>query len=102
MARSVMTWNPQTGLIKTGYYGFSWTYLFFGWWVPLIRGELVVALLHFLFTMSTLGLWQFVVAFLYNKQYTVRLIEKGYVLHDQPDRVYEAQSRIGISPTSRW
>jgi hypothetical protein len=35
--------HNQSGLVKKGYFGFSWTYLFFGWFVPLFRGELGVA-----------------------------------------------------------
>ena len=80
MATGVIIQNPNNGLTRIGYFGFSWTYLFFGWWVPLIRGELGVAALHLLFTICTFGLWQLIVAFLYNKQYMVRMLEKGYVL----------------------
>lgn len=93
-----MTRNPHTGVLKRGFYGFSWTYLFFGWLVPLVRGELGVAALHLLFSVCTLGIWQIIVAFLYNNQYTVRLLEKGYVLNDRPELVTEAQRRIGVSP----
>ncbi|MFM6979465.1 MAG: hypothetical protein ACKOW7_05595 [Methylophilaceae bacterium] len=57
MATGVMIQNPNNGLTRIGYFGFSWTYLFFGWWVPLIRGELGVAALHLLFTICTFGLW---------------------------------------------
>lgn len=63
MATCVMMQNPTNGLIRRGYFGFSWTYLFFGWFVPLIRGELGVAALHFFFTLITCGLWQIVFAF---------------------------------------
>ena len=41
------------GLQKNGLYGFSWTYLFFGWFVPLFRGELGVAVFHIIFTVIT-------------------------------------------------
>ena len=36
MATKVMIKHPQSGLIQNGYVGFSWTYLLFGFWVPLI------------------------------------------------------------------
>ena len=55
--------HASSGLVKTGKYGFSWTYLFFGWLVPLFRGELLVALLHFIFTLVIFGIWQLIVAF---------------------------------------
>lgn len=49
MATGVIIKHPNSGMIKIGYYGFSWTYLFFGWFVPLFRSELGVAALHMLF-----------------------------------------------------
>jgi hypothetical protein len=47
MASSILIKHPDSGLMKKGYYGFSWTYLFFGFFVPLFRGELGVAALTF-------------------------------------------------------
>lgn len=96
MATSVTILHPGTGLTRKGYFGFSWTYLFFGWWVPLFRGELGVAALHLLFTLLTFGLWQFIVAFLYNRQYMTRMLEKGYTLADTDDRMAQARRALGI------
>lgn len=97
MATGVIIQNPNNGLTRIGYFGFSWTYLFFGWWVPLIRGELGVAALHLLFTICTFGLWQLIVSFLYNKQYMVRMLEKGYVLKDEPHLMARARAALGIA-----
>ena len=97
MAKRVALIHPQTGLMKSGFYGFSWTFLFFGWFVPLFRGELLIALLHFTITVITIGLWQIIFAFLYNKQYTTRLLEKGYVLNDTEEVNEEARQRLGIA-----
>ena len=97
MAKKVALIHPQTGLIKSGFYGFSWTFLFFGWFVPLFRGELMIALLHFTITVITIGLWQIIFAFLYNKQYTTRLLEKGYVLNDTEEVNEEARQKLGIT-----
>jgi hypothetical protein len=97
MANKIIVQNPNNGLTKTGYYGFSWTYLFFGWLVPLFRGELGVAALHMLFTVCTLGIWQIIVSFLYNKQYMTRLLEKGYVLKDTEQVMAAARTNLGIA-----
>jgi hypothetical protein len=97
MAKRVALIHPQTGLMKSGFYGFSWTFLFFGWFVPLFRGELMIALLHFTITVITIGLWQIIFAFLYNKQYTTRLLEKGYVLNDSAEVNEEARQKLGIA-----
>lgn len=97
MAKKVIIQHPVNGLTKNGYYGYSWTYLFFGWLVPLFRGELGVAALHMLFTAFTLGLWQIIVSFMYNKQYMTRMLEKGYVLKDTEQVMTEARMNLGIA-----
>ena len=97
MASKVMIQHPANGLTRTGFYGFSWTYLLFGWWVPLIRGELVVAALHLIFTVLTIGIWQIIVAFLYNKQFMIRMLEKGYVLKDSEHVMSAARAKLGIA-----
>jgi hypothetical protein len=99
MAKAVMLQHPVNGLIKKGYYGFSWTYLFFGWFVPLFRGELGVAALHLLFSVITFGFWQLIVAFLYNRQYMTRMLEKGYRLHDNEEVMAAARLKLGIAKT---
>ncbi len=96
VATKVIIQHPVTGLAKNGYYGFSWTYLFFGWFVPLFRGELGVAALHLLFTLCTAGIWQFVLCFIYNKQYMTRMLEKGYVLKDSETNMLHARMALGI------
>ena len=96
MATAIIIQNPTNGLTRMGYFGFSWTYLFFGWMVPLFRGELGVAALHFLFTICTFYVWQIVAAFLYNKQYMTRMLEKGYILKDEPALMAQARAVLGI------
>lgn len=96
MADSVMIKHSQSGLVKTGKYGISWTYLFFGWLVPLFRGELRVALLQLIFTFLTWGIWQLVNAFLYNKQYMTRLLTAGWELSDTDERNMAAKQSLQI------
>nr|WP_294841177.1 hypothetical protein [uncultured Methylotenera sp.] len=97
MATKVIIQHPVNGLTRNGYFGYSWTYLFFGWLVPLFRGELGVAALHMLFTLFTFGLWQLIVSFLYNKQYMTRMLEKGYVLKDTEQVMAEARASLNIA-----
>jgi hypothetical protein len=97
MAKKVNLLNPKNGLMKQGFYGFSWTYLFFGWFVPLFRGELGVAALHLLFTIVTFVFWQIIVCFLFNKQYMTRMIEKGYELNDDESVMNAARLKLGIA-----
>ena len=97
MATKIIIRHPLSGLTKCGYFGFSWTYLFFGWFVPLVRGEIGTAALHLLFSVFTFGVWQLIVSFLYNKQYMTRMLEKGYVLNDNDDIMIGARIALGIT-----
>lgn len=73
-------------MVKQVKKGFSWTFFFFGLFVPLIRGDLKWAVIMFLLQsvigFFTLGIGAFVVslifAFIYNKIYIKGLLEKGY------------------------
>ena len=101
MATGIKIKHTTSGMVKTGYYGFSWTYLFFGWFVPLFRGELGVGALHLLFQIITFGLWQLIVCFLYNKQYMTRMLtNKGWVLSGSDDENRSAGLVLGISSKS--
>ncbi len=97
MAKAVLIKHQASGLIKTGYYGFSWTYLFFGFFVPMVRGELAVAVLHFLLSWVTFGLWWLIAAFIYNKQYMTRMLTSGWVLADTPGNNVDAARALGIA-----
>ncbi|EKS5468590.1 hypothetical protein QB691_002537, partial [Escherichia coli] len=70
----------------TGFYGFSWTTLFFGAFPALFRkdfitfiGTFIVLIILAFLTMgigSTIGM--IIWAFMYNKYYTTNLIKKGF------------------------
>jgi len=100
MAKGITIKHPSTGVTKTGYYGFSWTYLFFGPLVPFLRGEFGVGALHLLFSIFTLGIWLIIEAFLYNKQYMIRMLtEKGWVLAGSKTDNELAKRALGIVGT---
>lgn len=83
----------ESGLIKEVKIGFSWTTLFFGLFVPLIRGDLKWALIMLgialLAGVPTYGIGSFisnlVFAFIYNKLYVRDLLEKGYRPQNEED-----------------
>lgn len=101
MAKSIRMRHPNTGIVKRGYYGFSWTYLFFGFWVPVFRGHYQMAFMHFLiwlFGVVTLT-WlpvQIMMAFFFNKFYTRRLLEDGYKFFDDMVKINEACEILGV------
>jgi len=95
--RSVMIQHTSSGLTKKGFYGYSWTYLLFGFLVPIFRGEIGIGALHFILTTVTAGIFQVVMPYLYNRQYTSRQLTNGWVLADAPERVQQARYRLKIA-----
>ncbi len=101
MAQEILLQNSSYGITAKGYFGFSWTCLFFGWMVPLIRGELLVALIWFLFFILTIWFGGFLIlnvimAFSYNKQYMHRMLLQGYVLVGEPEIIEQAKKKLSI------
>ena len=83
--RPVRLRNTTGGVVKVGRLGWSWTYFYFGFWVPLFRSEIGIAALHLLFTLVTFGLFQPVWPFLYNKQQMTRLLTSGWEVDDSEE-----------------
>ncbi|MSQ65120.1 MAG: hypothetical protein EXR37_02000 [Limnohabitans sp.] len=96
MQKKVRIIHSVSGIAKNGYMGYSWTYLFFGWFVPVVRGELGVGVLHLVITLVSFGLSQLIFPFLYNRQYMNRMLTSGWVL-DSADPNYElAREKLNI------
>ena len=95
--KQVMLKHNESGLTKQGFFGFSPTYLCFGWFVPLFRSEIGIAALHLLFSIVTFGFWTWIAAFIYNRQYTSRLLTNGWVLSDTSEKEAEARMALGIA-----
>ncbi|WQT01165.1 HrgC protein [Helicobacter pylori] len=113
----------KDNLIKNGFVGFSWTTLFFNFFVPIIRGDarwvivMFISLFCYFFVVGIIiggmfpdidknidkipddeltGIFLLVslsyifniiiFAFIYNKQYTTKLLESGYEPADEYSR----------------
>lgn len=108
MASPINLRHPASGLTKTGYYGFSWTTLFFGPLPALFRGDfyfffiylgvtIFIVVVTFVFHVFAILVLNIVWAFVYNRLYTRRLLERGYVLADIPEREEAAARKLGLS-----
>ena len=96
LQKKVRIIHSVSGIAKNGFIGYSWTYLFFGWFVPVVRGELGVGVLHLVITLVSFGLSQLIFPFLYNRQYMNRMLTSGWVL-DMADPNYEiARQKLNI------
>lgn len=90
--------NQYTGEIKEAPVGFSWTTVFFGQFVPLVRGHYSGAAIWFFLPFITFGISIFVFPFAYNKGYVKYLINKGYqVKHSMlPIEVIASKLKMAI------
>lgn len=96
LQKSVRIIHLNSGLAKNGYVGYSWTYLVFGWFVPMFRGELGIGVLHFAFTLISVGLSQLIFPFIYNRQYMTRMLTSGWQL-DSSDLNYDlAKHKLNV------
>ena len=87
MAQNIRLRHAQSGVITTGFYGFSWTTLFFSGFPAIFRGDLITGVIVLILSASS---------FLYNRVYTTRLLERGYVFDDDPEKVREAKRALRI------
>lgn len=76
----------KNGLVTKSFIGFSWTTLFFGFFVPLFRGDWKWVLIMLVLGLCSFGLANFILCFLYNSFYTKSLLEKGYIPADDFSR----------------
>ena len=85
---------PKT--FDSGFYGFSWTTLFFSGFPAIFRGDLITGVIVLILSASSFWLVAIIWAFLYNRVYTTRLLERGYVFDDDPEKVREAKRALRI------
>jgi hypothetical protein len=97
MATIVMLKHPANGIVRKGFFGFSWTTFFFGGLPALFRGDILVGLVSMIASMLTFGLAGIIWAFFYNKHYTLKLIEAGYEFADSEGVVTLARAKLGIA-----
>ena len=88
--------HTNSGLNKPGYVGYCWTYFFFSFFVPIFRGEILIGVLHLIFSVVTFGLFQLIIPFLYNKQFTSRMLTSGWELSDTGENMQVARLKLGI------
>ena len=88
--------HTNSSLNKPGFVGYCWTYFFFSFFVPIFRGEILIGVLHLIFSVVTFGLFQLVIPFLYNKQFTSRMLTSGWELSDTEKNMQLARLKLGI------
>ena len=98
LQRKIVLSHSASGLQKNGFYGYSWTYLLFGFLVPVFRGEIGLGMLHLVFSVLTGGIFQVIMSYLYNKQFTQRQMVAGWVIADPRALDARARQRLSLGP----
>lgn len=70
--------HPNLRKAETVKFGFSWTTLFFGFLVPLSRGDLTWSLLMAVIAVASGGISWIVFPFIYNNIYIKKMVKQGY------------------------
>lgn len=85
----------KDSLLRKGFVGFSWTCFFFGFLVPICRGDWKWFFIMLIAGCITLGLANLVFCFIYNKIYTRNLLEtQGYIPADDYSKQLLAQAGL--------
>ena len=75
--------EDTAGQLRTAKVGFSWTVLFFGFCVPIFRGDAKWAVIMFFASVLTVWIANIILSFTYNGTYIRDLLSKGYVPADE-------------------
>ena len=95
--KKIRVTHTASGVTKFWFVGYCWTYFIFGFFVPIFRGEIGIGLLHLVFSVITFGIFQLVMPFLYNKQFTTRLLTSGWSLSDVEEMNAIARQKLNIT-----
>ena len=96
MAQKIVLKRPD-GTFQESYIGFSWTCLFFGFCVPLLRKDYLHALICLILSAPGWALGPLIYAFIYNKMFTKNLIEKnGYRIEGTEVEVALLKQKLGV------
>ena len=88
--------NPRTGQTRKAPLGFSWTGLFFGPFVPALRGDWTWTFIWLALLCFTATIAHWVMPFFYNKLYARKLVENGYIVPGLADsELQEYSYKVG-------
>ncbi len=86
MATEVRLKHEASGMVEKAVIGFSWTTLFFGIFVPLLRGDWKWVFIGLVITLFTMGIGWIFIPFIYNKSFVKGLLLKGYKPADEESK----------------
>ena len=90
------------GQVKKCKVGFCWTGLFFGIFVPLLRGDWIGLLIMLIVDIITFSIAWLVWPFMYNRKYINRMLEKGYYPSNKRDYDILAAKRFIVPNVNQY
>lgn len=104
MAQTILLRHKESGVIRTGYVGFSWTTFLFGPLPALFRQDFLTFISFVVISLILAGITHgvanifasFAWAFMYNRYYTRKLLERGYALAENGAGAAYAAMRLGV------
>ena len=96
LQKKIVVKHTQSGLQKNGYIGSCWTYVLFGGFVPIFRGEIGIGLTHIFLSTISLGMFNIVMSYYYNFQHMKRLVTNGWVIDETELDTAFAKMKLGI------
>lgn len=105
MATCIAMRHKESGVVKEGFYGYSWTTLLFGFGPALFRGDFLTFVAGIVIAIplaiATAGFSNIFIAigwgFMYNKYYTRKLLERGYEFAGSEGENILAAAALGIA-----
>lgn len=88
--------HPKYDVIKKAPVGFSWTVLFFGFFPPIVRGDISWGMIMLVAWIFTGTLSSFVFMFIYNKIYVKSLLDDGYSSFDSDEVLASIEARLNM------
>ena len=90
--------DKKNKIVKEAPVGFSWTVLFFGGFVPLVRGDWAYFFIMLIASIVTFGISGIIFAFIYNRIYLQNSLNKGFKVksYDGDKKLIESKAQIKL------
>ena len=95
MAFTVIRLVDKNKITEKAPVGFSWTTLFFGFFVPLTRNDGIYALIMLGASIITFGIANLIFPFIYNKIFIQSLVKKGFKAKSY-EPIYKDSKRLSV------
>lgn len=97
LQRKIVLTSDESYQIKVVPYLYSWSGLIFGFFVPLLRGDMKWTFIYFLSFALTLNLANIILGFFYNRIYIENLLKNGYEPENEESEILLQLKKIKVA-----